>query len=437
LIYRRALLSATIALSLAVSALAAAPVPAALAAPSCTGWTSITTPPETIRVGRADGSVAIVPFRQYVGVVMMREWSPSHPAATLEAGAVAAKQYGWYYALAGHWRRSYINEAGQCYDVKGTTADQLYAPERVGEVDPRMWRAIDATWGLSVRKSDRFFLTGYRTGEPVPCASDANGYRLFAKSAINCGRNGWTREQIQLAYYAPDVTFHWSEDVAEVAPLDTPITPPDVVDLVAGTTTAGEYVRVRWDRQEARPAGTFYELQRAVDGAWVDVPLDDPEARSVTAWLRPNVAHRYRVRLADAGGGVGPWHTGTRFTPRLVESTATAFSWSSGWKKGYANPASGGSFGYASRAGATVTFSFSGSEVALVGTLGPTRGQARIWLDGVLQDGVHDMYAATTTWRAVWFRHQFADAGPHTVTVEVVGTSGRPRVDVDAALVLP
>lgn len=433
--YRRAVLSVTIAISIAVSALAAVPSPAALAGGSCTGWTSITTPPDTVRVGRNDGRVEVVPFRDYVGVVMMSEWSPSHPPATLQAGAVAAKQYTWYYALAGNWRKSYINDAGECYDVKSSTADQLYKPENVGTVDPRMWRAVDATWGLSVRKSNQFFLTGYRTGQVKVCAADVNGYKLFAKSVINCGRIGWTREEIQLAYYAPDVTFHWSEEAPPPPPVETPISPPDV-ELLAGTRLGGENARVEWDEDDARPSTTVYELQRLVGDSWTEVALDDPAQPVLETVIRPNRAHQFRVRLVDGEGNAGPWYSGDRFVPRLVQNPDPAFTWSAGWRKGWTDKASGGSLGYSGRAGAQATFTFTGRALALVGTYGPKRGVARVYVDGELEAEI-DMYAPTMRWRRIWFTRQWADSGPHSVVVEVVGTAGRPRVDVDAAIYVP
>src|SRR3954468_15842593 len=56
-----------------------AAVPRVTAAGSCTGWTSSTTPPTSIRVlrtsGGAAGSVQTVPFREYVKTVIAAEWS--------------------------------------------------------------------------------------------------------------------------------------------------------------------------------------------------------------------------------------------------------------------------------------------------------------------------------------------------------------------------
>jgi hypothetical protein len=436
LLHSRRLLIVTLALSIAASAVAAGPAaPVALSAGSCTGWESILEPPSTIRVGRADGRVEVVEFRRYVGIVMAREWSATHPPATIEAAAVAVKQYGWYYARKGKWRSSYINAAGECYDVKSTTADQLYQPEKVESVNPNFWAAIDATWGLSVRKSDRFFLTGYRSGQTGECGADANGWKLFARSIAGCGRDGLTREQIQLIYYAPDVTFHWSDATVELQPVDTPISAPDV-DVLEGSTLSNENARVEWDKERARPDTTTYQLQKLVSGDWIDVPLADPAHPTLETVLQPGKAHQFRVRLRDGNGNYGSWYNGDRFVPRLVQNPNSAFTWAGGWKKGFTSKASGGSLGYASRPGARATFTFTGRAVALVGTRGPKRGKARVYVDGVLEAEI-DMYAARYRWRTLWFTREWADAGPHSVVVEVVGTNNRPRIDVDAALYWP
>ena len=82
---------------------------AGTAGQSCTGWRSDRRPPETIRVLRAKkrtgvpadivGTVEEVPFREYVGVVLAAEWPSHYPLETLKAGALAVKQYAWYYTI--------------------------------------------------------------------------------------------------------------------------------------------------------------------------------------------------------------------------------------------------------------------------------------------------------------------------------------------------
>ena len=250
-----------VALALLLPLSAAAP-PAVGAAGSCTGWTSTIVPPETIRVGRSDGSVDVVDFRTYVGVVMAKEWPGRVPRQAREAGAVAVKQYGWYYALEGHHRSSYVNADGKCYDVRDSTTDQLYRPEKV-TVGSEIWTVVDATWGLSVRKDGKLFLTGYRAGSSSACAGDVDGRKLFAGSVIECAEKGWSREKIQATYYAPNVTFHWATAETTPAPagaLDVLIGLP-VVGLRTGGTLAEQHARLAWDADATLLSRALYLLR--------------------------------------------------------------------------------------------------------------------------------------------------------------------------------
>jgi hypothetical protein len=56
-------------------------------------------------------------------------------------------------------------------------------------------------------------------------------------------------------------------------------------------------------------------------------------------------------------------------------------------------------------------------------------------VDGVLEASV-DTYAASTSYRQVVFARSWSTLGPHTLKIVVVGTAGRPRVDIDAFEVL-
>jgi hypothetical protein len=184
----RRLVATLLAVSALVPAYGALPN-LALASTSCTGWKSTTVPPDYIRVGRSDGSVDVVPFRKYVGVASAREWPYWLPGAARRVGAIAVKQYGWYWTLAGHHRSGYVNANGKCYDVTDGTRDQLYKPEKTS-VRRATWRAIDATWSITLRKNGYFFMTGYRTGAGVSCGADADGRLLYERSVSDCARQG-------------------------------------------------------------------------------------------------------------------------------------------------------------------------------------------------------------------------------------------------------
>ena len=193
-----------LAVSLWGLVLAAAAIPAIAtpvrAASTCTGWTSTVLPPPSIRVfrtaGPAAGKVQTVNFRTYVETTIAREWPGYWPAETLKAGAVAVKQYGWYWTM--HYRGK-TDKAGNCYDVVDYWADQVYQPEKYTPIASQR-SAVAATWSITLRKTT-FFATGYWAGESVGCGTNADGIRMYQWSAYDCGRKGYAMEWILRRYY--------------------------------------------------------------------------------------------------------------------------------------------------------------------------------------------------------------------------------------------
>jgi hypothetical protein len=179
-----------------------APTVAAGAGSSCTGWQSRRTPPRSIRVLLTrSGRVVTVPFRTYVTKVMASgEWPSRLPMAMLVAGGFAVKQYAWYYTLKGNHRSWYRTRAGVCYDVRNDTNDQLFYREATPT--KRQKEAVDRLWYTSLRRSDRFILTGYRAASfSRLCGRDADGWHLFARSATHCALRSLNGKEILRRYY--------------------------------------------------------------------------------------------------------------------------------------------------------------------------------------------------------------------------------------------
>jgi len=172
------------AVAIALGALAfPSATPAQAGSTKCTGWTSTLVPPTSIRVYRtATKRTETVRFRTYVESVMASEWGTTAPAAALRVGAIAAKQYAWYYAL--FWRGG-RDAAGRCFDVRDTWVDQVYNPRKPATA--AQLAAVEATWRVSFRKGDRFFLTGYRSGSGS-CTANIDGWRLYQRDAVDCVR---------------------------------------------------------------------------------------------------------------------------------------------------------------------------------------------------------------------------------------------------------
>jgi hypothetical protein len=67
--------------------------------------------------------------------------------------------------------------------------------------------------------------------------------------------------------------------------------------------------------------------------------------------------------------------------------------------------------------------------MAWMAVMGPGRGKAAVYVDGVYVKTV-DLYASSYRW-AVVYQKTWSTLGTHTIRVKVLGTSGRPYVDID------
>jgi hypothetical protein len=103
-------------------------------------------------------------------------------------------------------------------------------------------------------------------------------------------------------------------------------------------------------------------------------------------------------------------------------------TWSTATYSGYA----GDQVKYATRTGASATITFTGKGIAWIGPLGPTRGTARVYIDGKAVASV-DLLRSSFRARKVLFARPFPTAGTHTLKIEVT-SSGRP-VAIDEIVV--
>ncbi|MBA2558275.1 MAG: SpoIID/LytB domain-containing protein [Chloroflexi bacterium] len=405
------------------------------AASTCTGWKDKVNPPSTIRVLRDGRTVETVNFRRYVEIVMAAEWPAFYPQATLEAAAVAVKQFGWYYTM--NHRSWYRTSGGACYDVKDNTSDQIYWPDTRTPKAEHL-AAVRDTWGLSVRKRDRFFLTGYRAGAFVDCGKDADGFRLYAHSAFKCGRAGMTRAQIQHVYYDPGLTFVWADGSGDTtgggdsgdttAPT---VTVPAASVRQSATLGNGSSV-VSWSGSDADSGIARYQLQRSIDGGpYRAVDLPSSKATSVSQALLLGRTYRFRVQAIDGAGNRSAWRAGPAFRPVLHQDGSSSVRYGKSWRVANTSSASGGSTRHATASGSMATLTFTGRTVAFVAPRGPGRGTARIYLDDVLVRTI-DLSAPSERPRRIMFVKSWPGRASHTIRVEVTGTG---RVDVDAFLV--
>ena len=202
--------------------------------------------------------------------------------------------------------------------------------------------------------------------------------------------------------------------------------------IPSASPTAPVLATLTWSAADPGGAGVAgYDVARSRDGGPFEVIATGVTSARLGVALVPGSGDRFQVRARDRAGNVGAWVAGSAVRALLVQQGNPAIQWTGTWKVATAPALSGGSSRYAAGGGSSARLTFTGRAFAWVGTRGPSRGVARVWIDGVLVATV-DTRAASTIDRAVLFARTWASAGTHTVRIVVVGTAGRPRVDIDA-----
>ena len=232
-------------------------------------------------------------------------------------------------------------------------------------------------------------------------------------------------------------------EVAALAPTvvidrSAPTTTTPTMGVTAGGTYNGSPVagRVGWAGADTGGAGVAsYDVERSVDGGAFSVVAAGLTSPAWATGVALGHTYRYAVRARDKAGNVGGWKAGPTTSPAVREDVSTSLVYGSGWHKAWWSQFSGGTAHYATAAGATVRYTFTGRSIAVVSTLAATRGAVKVYLDGAYVTTI-DTYAATTAFRRIIWSRTFGASGTHTIRLVVVGTAGRPRVDLDAFLVL-
>ncbi len=115
---------------------------------------------------------------------------------------------------------------------------------------------------------------------------------------------------------------------------------------------------------------------------------------------------------------------------RRYSETSAAIAYTGAWKSASYARYAGNAVRYATQAGATATFRFTGSKVTWYGPVGPTRGKARVLIDGTYVATV-DQNARSFSPRKAVFGKTWSKVAAHTLVIEVAGTSGHPYVAID------
>lgn len=134
----------------------------------------------------------------------------------------------------------------------------------------------------------------------------------------------------------------------------------------------------------------------------------------------------------SARGLLAAWQSQSRVD--IVQETSSRISYRGTWKKTSYTRYLGGNARWTNATGASAGLSFTGSAVAWVGPIGPTRGKAKVYIDGILVTTVNSRADSFSPAR-VLFRKSWANVGTHRIKIVALGTPGHPTVALDAFLV--
>jgi chitodextrinase len=246
------------------------------------------------------------------------------------------------------------------------------------------WTAPDLSGGAPI--------SGYRvSGDPGGASCTTAGLSCTVAGLANGTSYAFTVRAANAAGEGPPSVasdpvvpvFTDREAPTVSAPVVVPVLGAALTTLSA--SSAPVPVRITWSGSDGLGSGlSRFELQRSANGGttWTAVPLPRATATSLTTTLAPGAGRRFRVRAFDQVGNVSGWVTGPVVSAALVQENGTSVHVAGRWSRVSYSSASGKALRYTYAAGASLSFAFTGRGVALVAPRGPTRGEARIIVDG-------------------------------------------------------
>ncbi len=220
-------------------------------------------------------------------------------------------------------------------------------------------------------------------------------------------------------------------DVTNVPDTTPPtVTAPKHTFVTGSALASGRLpVKLTWSGSDKGSGVARYEVARQTNGGtWS--PSTTVAGTSLTPALAYGHTYRFRVRAIDGAGNASGWQYGATFRLSGYAESTSAARYSGTWSSVSSTSYWGGKAVATSIAGRNVRFTFTGRAVAWITLKSPARGKAAIYLDGVYQTTV-DLYASATQAQRVGWATTWSTSATRTMEVRVLGTSGRPRIDVD------
>jgi transglycosylase-like protein with SLT domain len=120
---------------------------------------------------------------------------------------------------------------------------------------------------------------------------------------------------------------------------------------------------------------------------------------------------------------------------RILNERSSAIVYRGTWRLARHGSYGGDAVRYAQSKGASATVRFTARKIAWHGPTGPTRGKAKVYVDGRYVKTV-DLRRAAFDARGTLFRTGWSTVGKHSLTIVVVGSKGRAMVAIDDFTIL-
>ena len=216
----------------------------------------------------------------------------------------------------------------------------------------------------------------------------------------------------------------FSDTEAPVATVSSP--------AISTSISKTETFRVDWAGVDSSPSSgiAFYDVQVKVGSrAWTNWVIRKVGTTADYIGNQGAVYH-FHARATDVAGNVGNW-SGPTVTKVPYDEDKHLLG-----RRGFANTVSIGTneyylgtFRQSARKGDYVIYKFKSRHFALISTKGKKMGKAKVFVDGRLKRTI-DAYSRTTKYRQVVFGINLKRRY-HTIKIVNLGTSGRPRFDLD------
>lgn len=317
-------------------------------------------------------------------------------------------------------------------DVTAPAAPVIDAIGTVGATTARI------SWTLSGNDTVEYVVRRVPGGDPAP-ATIADGTAVYRGPARSVTATGLTTGTVYDLYvFAVDASGNVSAAASKHSVKPTPVPVMTAIPR-PGTITKGQSYTVRWS--SPAPAFDVQEgrKERKAPGVWTTAPV----YQTVSTGLNANEVSRlgsqgstyyYRARAHDGLGNVTAFSATPSSVSVPVDDVYGGISYSPSWvaKTGNSDWHWMATYHTTIGRGATMTYRADTSRFLVIGDRCDTCGKFEVWVDGVKRTTIDTRSVGLET-RKVLYAGSFLGAiKPHTITIVALGTSGRPRVSIDA-----